>query len=290
VWKQLDALHRRIASVALSAAARHGFALGGGNALIAHGVINRLTEDVDLVTNRERGVRAAAGPVEAALRREGFTAQRDTRLAGLFPDWEDGMTEWTITAPSGRRTDLQMACFDRSREPVFMEGIGPVLHLEDVAGNKVWALADRVKVRDYVDTAALLARWTPAELIGFARRVEPDLPDRYLADAARRLDQMPDEAFMSSGLTRQDVATLRKRFAAWPRDARAVSRGKGDSAARQEREEPSHTRGQSRDLRVGSEDARPRAERGQGQAAQRPGRRRPAGRERIRDDEPELDR
>jgi Nucleotidyl transferase AbiEii toxin, Type IV TA system len=191
------------------------------------------------------------------------------------------MAEWTITAPSGRRTDLQMACFDRNREPVFMEGIGPVLHLEDVAGNKVWALADRVKVRDYVDTAALLARWTPAELIGFARRVEPDLPDRYLADAARRLDQMPDEAFMS---------TLRKRFAAWPRDARAVSRGEGGRAARQEREKPSHTRDQSRDLRVGSGDGRPGAERSQSQAAQKLGRRPPVGRERIRGEEPELGR
>ena len=32
-------LHRRVAAIALEAAAVHGFALGGGNALLVHGVI-----------------------------------------------------------------------------------------------------------------------------------------------------------------------------------------------------------------------------------------------------------
>ena len=36
-------LHRQVAAVALAAAAEHGFALGGGNALLAHGVISRPT-------------------------------------------------------------------------------------------------------------------------------------------------------------------------------------------------------------------------------------------------------
>lgn len=45
----LDRLHHQVAEVALRAAAGHGFALGGGNALIAHGVISRATQDVDLI-------------------------------------------------------------------------------------------------------------------------------------------------------------------------------------------------------------------------------------------------
>ena len=66
-------LHRAGAGVALRAAARYGFALGGGNALIAHGVIDRPTEDVDLFTDRENGVAAAADAVEAARRQAGYT-------------------------------------------------------------------------------------------------------------------------------------------------------------------------------------------------------------------------
>ena len=34
-------LHGQVAAIALRAASRHGFALGGGNALMAHGVIDR---------------------------------------------------------------------------------------------------------------------------------------------------------------------------------------------------------------------------------------------------------
>ena len=40
----IDELQREVAAVALHAAARHGFALAGGNALIAHGIIDRSTE------------------------------------------------------------------------------------------------------------------------------------------------------------------------------------------------------------------------------------------------------
>ena len=42
----LNDLHRRVATIALRAANRYGFALGGGNALIAHGLISRPTQDV----------------------------------------------------------------------------------------------------------------------------------------------------------------------------------------------------------------------------------------------------
>ena len=85
----LRELHRQVAAIALRAAARHGFALGGGNALIAYGVISRPTQDVDLVTNRETGVGAAAEAVEAALRREGFAAARQDRTSELA-GWLNG--------------------------------------------------------------------------------------------------------------------------------------------------------------------------------------------------------
>jgi hypothetical protein len=42
----IDKLQREVAAIALQAAARHGFALAGGNALITHGIIDRPTEDV----------------------------------------------------------------------------------------------------------------------------------------------------------------------------------------------------------------------------------------------------
>jgi hypothetical protein len=212
-------LHRQVATIALSAAADHGFALAGGNALLAHGVTSRPTLDVDLFTNQEHGVEAAAEAVEAALRGEGFEPERRDKTAGLadvFPGMGEGLAEWIVTAPAGRQMMLQMAYFDRGRKPVIMD-VGPVLDLEDVAGGKVCALAGRVEPRDYADTAAALERYSPAQLIAFARRLDPGLTRQDFADAGRRLDQMDDEAFGSVGLGPREVTRLRERFAAWPR-------------------------------------------------------------------------
>jgi hypothetical protein len=212
-------LHRRVAAVALSAAAGHGFALGGGNALLAHGMTRRPTQDVDLFTDQKHGVEAAADAVETALRGAGFSTQRRDKTAGLadiFPGMGEGLAEWIVSAPDGRQMMLQMAYFDRGCKPVIMD-VGPVLDLEDVAGGKVCALAGRVEPRDYADTAALLGRYTPDELIGFARRLDPGLTAQDFADAGRRLDRMDDAVLASAGLAARDVARVRQRFAGWPR-------------------------------------------------------------------------
>jgi len=212
-------LHRQVAAIALRAAARHGFALGGGNALMAYGVVDRFTADVDLFTDEEAGVTAAADAVEAALRAAGFAADRRDKtdgLADIFEGMDEGLAEWIITAAGGEQMMLQMAYFDRSRGPVTMD-VGPVLDLEDVVGGKVCALASRAYDRDYVDTAAALGRYSVDQVIGFARRLDPGLEDRDFRDAGRRLDRMEDEAFARFGLTPRDVAVLRARFAAWPR-------------------------------------------------------------------------
>jgi hypothetical protein len=156
-------LHRQVAAVALRVAREHGFALGSGNALLAHGVISRPTQDVDSFTDQEHGVEAAAGAVEAALRAAGFEPERQDQVAGLadmFPGMGEGLAEWIVTATGGGQMVLQLAYFDRDRDPVVMD-IGPVLDLEDVVGGKVCALASRVESRDYADVAAALERYSP---------------------------------------------------------------------------------------------------------------------------------
>lgn len=215
----LRELHRRIAQVALRASRQHGFALGGGNALIAHGVISRPTQDVDLVTNRETGVAEAAGLIAAALADDGITVTREgpaSDLAGLFPGLGDELADYHLTVPSGQSADLQLAYFDRNHDPVSMD-FGPVLDLEDVAGSKVCALISRGYDRDYIDTAALLGRWTPTELLSMALRLDPGLDPRDIADVGARLDRMPDTRFTAYALTTRDITTMRDRFAAWPR-------------------------------------------------------------------------
>ncbi len=215
----IDELQREVATVALRAAARHGFALAGGNALIAHGIVDRPTDDVDLFSNQEAGVSAAAQVVETALRAAGLQADRQDTAGGLadvFYGMGDGMAEWIITEPGGQQTMLQLAYFDRSHRPVTMD-VGPVLALEDLAGSKVCALASRVEPRDYIDTAAAMRRYPVHQLIRFAKRLDPGLEDRDFAAVGRQLDRMPDGVFARYGLSSEDVASLRDSFADWPR-------------------------------------------------------------------------
>jgi hypothetical protein len=212
-------LHRRIAAIALRVAAKYGFALAGGNALLAHDFVMRETEDVDLFTNVESGVRAAAGPVESALRRAGFAAERQDETAGLadlFEGMGEGLAEWVVTAPDGRQTMLQLSYFDREHEPVRMD-VGPVLDLDDLIGQKVCALASRIEVRDYIDTAQALREHSAGELIRMARRRDPGLEDRDFAEAGQELDRLTDAQFAQYGLSPDDIAGIRDAFADWPR-------------------------------------------------------------------------
>jgi hypothetical protein len=212
-------LHREVAAIALRAAARHGFALGGGNALIAHGIVDRRTEDVDLFTDQDGGVAAAAEAVEAALAAAGFAVERRDKTGGLdmvFYGMGDGLAEWIVTAAEGRQTILQMAYFDRDRTPVIMD-FGPVLDVEDVVGSKACALASRVEARDFMDTAAALGRYTIDQVISFARRLDPGLADEDFSDAGERLDQLDDQIFARYGLSPAQITALRERLAGWPR-------------------------------------------------------------------------
>jgi hypothetical protein len=212
-------LHGQVAAIALRAAAPHGFALGGGNALLAHGITERPTQDVDVFSNEQGGVEAVADAVQDALRGAGFgTERRDETdgLADIFEGMGEGLAEWIVTGPGGEQMMLQLAYFDRTRQPVLMD-IGPVLDLEDVVGGKVCALASRAEPRDYLDTGAALQRYSVEQVIRFARRLDPGLTRTDFTDAGRRLDHWSDRVFSPFGLSPEQVAALREQFEAWPR-------------------------------------------------------------------------
>src|SRR5258708_38508727 len=117
----VDEFHRRRAASLLKVASEHGLAVAGGNALIQHGIVQRYTADLDLFSDQEGAVEAAADAVEAALRAEGLDAQRQDKSAAPSDIWYgvgEGLAEWVITAPGGEPTILQMAHFGRSRDPV----------------------------------------------------------------------------------------------------------------------------------------------------------------------------
>lgn len=217
----IQPFHREVAVIALRAASKFGFALGGGNALMAHGISDRPTQDVDLFTDQEAMVPSAAAAVEEALRAAGLAVERQDTSGGWGDIWEgmdDDLAEWLVTSPRGQQMMLQLAYFDRTVTPV-TTGIGPVLAIEDVIGGKAAALAVRSYERDYIDIADILRTRSVDEVIALARRADPGLEAADFADAGRHLDQLADLAFARYGLGPREVAGLRDQFAAWPRTA-----------------------------------------------------------------------
>ena len=221
-------LHRHVARIALKAVGRkYEVALAGGNALMVHEVVSRHTEDVDLFVRRVGNVAAAASEIEAALHAAGYLTERlDAPEAGglgeIWPEVGEELAEWEVTAPDGEHTmQLQAAYFETLADPVTVPDLGPVLALDDLAGWKTVALANRMMARDYVDIAALLKLYSVEQLITLARERDPGLHAADFADAMLHLDQMRDARLtpMLTGLGGEDATWLREQFAAWPRAA-----------------------------------------------------------------------
>jgi hypothetical protein len=213
------AFQRRVASLALAVAQQQGFALAGGQALIAHGVVHRVTEDIDLFTDNPVGVRHAVEVVTAALAAAGLdvtsVAEMDA-LDEVFDGIGDDLAELEIR-DGEHIVRLQLARFDRHRTPVIMD-IGPVLHLDDVLGSKVSALATRAEPRDYIDVAAALRVRTSDQLRRLAQQADPAIGADEICDAMVRLDRLDDSVFVELyGLGNADVAALRAAFSDWPR-------------------------------------------------------------------------
>jgi hypothetical protein len=235
---------RRVATVVLGPAARDGFALGGDAALAFHGVTGLGGKRIDLVTSRSAG-RGAAGRVEKALWRAGYEPERldqSAELQGIMPRSEGTLAQWRVHTggphghpPRGgydrytcekcyQRVYLELGRAPRSRDPVAAD-VGPVLHVEDAAGQKVRDLVSRGRIRDFAVTADLLGRWSPAELMGFARRLDPALGGRDFARVADRLAWLPEIAFTWLGVLHpQQVSRVRERFAGWQRAAETIDR------------------------------------------------------------------
>jgi hypothetical protein len=70
----VDPTHERLTGIALGVAAAYGFALAGGYAVQAHGILDRPSEDIDLFTAWERRgeFSVAVDAVVGAYRSSGY--------------------------------------------------------------------------------------------------------------------------------------------------------------------------------------------------------------------------
>jgi nucleotidyltransferase AbiEii toxin of type IV toxin-antitoxin system len=203
-----------VARISLRVAEKHGFVLGGGVAWLVNGLVRRPTEDVDLFTDAEDGVAAAAGEVATALVAAGYAVAREAPDE-MFDGMDEHLREFLV-ADGDRALRLTLCRLDRRNAPVVMD-IGPVMHLDDLVATKVAALAGRREVRDYIDVAAALERYPLDRVLALAKAADPALDDEDLADAGRYLDRLDDARFAVYGLGPAEIAELRHTLKDWPR-------------------------------------------------------------------------
>lgn len=209
----LDAFQAEVARVALVAAEQQGFALAGAGALVAHGVTDRPTQDLDLFTTTQGGPGRVSAVLQAALVDAGFEVvvrEAAEQHAGEFLRLQVSKGEQIV--------DLDLGRDWRQHAPVRLD-VGAVLHLEDAVGNKVTALLGRALPRDYLDVASALDRYDRRTLLRLGFQRDPGLSAEDVAEAMRLLDRLSDEPFADYELSGQQVAAVRARFADWPRDA-----------------------------------------------------------------------
>jgi len=207
----LNALHRRLLQDVLQIGNTFPFVITGGYAVQAHGLVDRLSRDIDVATNSPLPMSWLADHLVAGLAECGW----QVRVIGVDPV----SARFMVTDP-GTGEDCEVDILKEGfNGPPEATPYGPVLGLDDVIGTKVRALADRGYPRDLVDIHAASRLRSQGELERLGRRCAWD--EFSLDGLATRLDSaqwLGDEEFSAYGLSRDEIADLRSWAQAWAED------------------------------------------------------------------------
>ncbi len=208
----MDQFHERLAQVGLSAGGAYGFALAGGYAVQAAGLLERPSEDVDLFTawNRSGEFETALTAVIAAYAADGLHVEIDPSKR-----FTDSFARLYVTDPaSGQTSKVEMGVDWRANEPVRM-AIGPVLHPDDAVANKMCALFGRAVARDFIDVDAATGRYSREDLLALAKRADDGFDRGMFANVLTRAASLPASDFAEYNVTGRHLDELRARFADW---------------------------------------------------------------------------
>jgi hypothetical protein len=181
----LSGLQERIARILADLNEAREFALAGGAALIAGGLVDRETKDLDFFADRPEAVLELLPVLEDALRQAGLQVERRQAQAGFA----------RLAASDGVESTEVDLCYDvRLRAPE-VTALGPVLAAEELAADKMLAFFSRALPRDLVDVHALAQRYGFERLCELAAEKDRGFNLSALADALGSTRRIPEEAF-----------------------------------------------------------------------------------------------
>jgi hypothetical protein len=170
----LSPLQREIARILASLPGAESFALAGGGALIARGLVDRRTRDLDFFSTAPEDVDRLLPAFERALRGDGLAVNRQ-RVAPGFAR--------LVVSRGSDRTEVDLAS-DARLLPVEVTRDGAVLSSRELAADKVLALFGRAEARDFVDVFALERAFSLEDIMRLASEKDPGFDRSVLRDAA----------------------------------------------------------------------------------------------------------
>lgn len=188
-----------------------GFAVAGGAALIAQGLIQRPTRDVDLflLDAGTSTIASAAAAFEAAADTKRWSHRRvmdqqDFVRLSITGDRESLIIDLGRDSPAG--------------EPVETTELGPTLSSRDLAARKTLALFGRAAPRDFADVYDLAHRYGRGRLLDWAAADDPGFDKQIFADMLASIDRLTDEDLPVDA---KRISAVRDYFRTWATDLAA---------------------------------------------------------------------
>jgi Nucleotidyl transferase AbiEii toxin, Type IV TA system len=183
--RALTSAQRRVARIVLAAAKGDGFHLAGGAALVASGLSDRPTRDIDVFTAERVDVASTGDSVATDLREAGYEVTV-TRRSRSF-------VSMTVAAGRPRRSQFEV---DLGRDaivwPTATTSLGPTLSPRELAANKVLALFGRVQTRDLADVYTLARHLDLEAALDDAARKDSGFDRGALAEMIRLVIARPE--------------------------------------------------------------------------------------------------
>nr|WP_246470290.1 nucleotidyl transferase AbiEii/AbiGii toxin family protein [Streptomyces olivoverticillatus] len=204
-------MHRRLLADVIAVGTPYPLVLTGGYAVQAHGLVDRVSRDLDVATDTSAQLSDVASSLRAGLEARGW------HIAQLELDALSA--RFMVTDPATCE-DCEVDILKQTMSGAPLQTVyGPVLPVEDVIAAKMVALAERGVARDLIDAHAASARWSHTELEEYGQRHAWGGFD--LADLRARLEGaewMDDREFIDYGLDETQIAGLRRWAQEWADD------------------------------------------------------------------------
>lgn len=186
----------RVTALVAHAIADLGGAVGGGNALWLHRIVDRFTQDVDGFLNSQ-------DPNQFNLAEEAIT--RTLGEVGLVVQGvatDSWFRAFRVADGQGNEVLVDINYAFRQRDPVAIDQVHAVLHLDDLIDGKLLAFTSRVEARDYVDVDAFIVtgNLTLGDMVSRLKSLRPEWTTAMLADQFRAIHSVARRHFYTLAL------------------------------------------------------------------------------------------